>query len=94
MEDAKGRQTAGQSLDRHPVVYVGTAYCASNRVWQKSQASNPQGMPLFDGTAECELKHSELASHATHMRVEFSNLENWTLPSGPASQLGDDFYLG
>ena len=28
------------------------------------------------------------------MQVEFPNLENWTLSSGPASQLGDNFYLG
>ena len=28
------------------------------------------------------------------MQVEFPNLENWTLSSGPASQFGDDFYLG
>ena len=51
-------------------------------------------MPFFDGAAECELKQSELASHTNQMRVEFPNLENWTLSSGPASQLGDDFYLG
>ena len=56
VEDAKQRQTAGQCLDRHPAAYVGTAYCASDQVWQKSQASNPQGMPLFDGAVECELK--------------------------------------
>ena len=94
VEDAKRRQMAAQCLDRHPAAYVGTAYCASDRVWQKSQASNPEGMPLFDGAAECELKQSELASHTNQMRVEFPNLENWTLSSGPASQLGDDFYLG
>ena len=94
MEDAKRRQTAGQCLDRYPAAYVGTAYCAFDQVWQKSQASNPQGMPLFDGTAECELKPSELASHTNQMRVAFPNLENWTLSSGPASQLGDDYYLG
>ena len=51
-------------------------------------------MPLFDGTAKCELKQSELASHTNQMRMEFPNLENWTLSSGPASQLDDDFYLG
>ena len=84
----------GRCLDRHPAIYVGTTYCTSNQVWQKSQAPNLQGMPLFDGALECELKHSNLASHSTQMRVEFPNLENWMLSSGPASQLGYDFYLG
>ena len=51
-------------------------------------------MPLFDGAVECELKQSKLASHFNQMRVEFSNLENWTLLSGPTSQLADDYYLG
>ena len=85
VEDAKRRQMAGQCMGRHPATYIGTAYCTSNWVWQKSQAPNPQGMPLFDGAAECELKQSELASHTNQMQVEFSNLENWTLSSGTAS---------
>ena len=33
VEDAKGRHIARRSLNRHPVVYVGTAYCASYQVW-------------------------------------------------------------
>ena len=73
---------------------MGTAYCVSNWLWQKSQAPNPQGMPLFYGAAECELKQSKLALHSNQIRVEFPNLKNWTLSSGPASQLGDDYYLG
>ena len=81
-------------LDRHLAVYIGIAYCALDRVWQKNQAPNPQGMPLFDGAIECELKRFDLASHSTQMQVEFLNLENWMLSSGPSSQLGDDFYLG
>ena len=65
VEDAKRRQVEGRCLDRHPVVYVGTTYCASDQVWQKSQAPNPQGMPFFDGAIECKLRRSDLASHST-----------------------------
>ena len=54
----------GWCLDRHPLVYVETTYYASDRVWQKSQAPNRQGMLLFDGALECELKRSDLASHS------------------------------
>ena len=50
-------------------------------------------MSLFDGALEYELKRSDLASHSTQMWVEFSNLENLTLSSSPANQLGDNFYL-
>ena len=94
MADTKRRQVEGRYLDRHPTVYVGTTYCAFNQVWQKSQATSPQGMPLFDGASECELKTSNLANHLSQMHVEFHTLENWTLPSEPVSELGDDFYLG
>ena len=32
VEDTKRRQMVAQCLDRHPVAYIGMAYCASDRV--------------------------------------------------------------
>ena len=40
------------------------------------------------------MKHPDTTSHLNQLRMEFPNLETWLLPSGPPSQLGDDFYLG
>ena len=65
VEDAKRRHVDGRCLDCHPAIYVGIAYCALDRGWQKRQAPNSQGMLLFYGAVECELKRSDLASHST-----------------------------
>ena len=64
------------------------------RVWQKSQALTPQGMPLLDCSVEVDFKKPETSTHLSKLRVEFPDLEKWTLPRGPASQFGDEYYLG
>ena len=44
-------------------------------------------MPVFDRALECEMKQPDTASHLNQLWVEFPNLETWSLPSGPPSQL-------
>ena len=88
------RQVEASRLDRHPMEYVGAFYHAHDRVWQKSQALTPQGMPLLDCSVKADFKKPETSAHLSKLRVEFPDLEKWTLPCGPASQFGDEYYLG
>ena len=74
--------------------YVGAFYHAHDRVWQKSQALTPQDMPLLDCSVEADFKKPETSAHLSKLRVEFPDLEKWTLPRGAASQFGDEYYLG
>ena len=51
-------------------------------------------MPLLDCSVEADFKKPETSTHLSKLRVEFPDLEKWTLPRGPASQFGDEYYLG
>ena len=64
--------------------YVGAFYHAHNRVWQKSQALTPQGMPLLGCSMEADFKKPETSTHLSKLRVEFPDLEKWALPCGGA----------
>ena len=51
-------------------------------------------MPLLDYSVEADFKKSKTSAHLSKLHVEFPDLEKWTLPRGPASQFGDEYYLG
>ena len=65
----------GRCIDWHPATYVGMSYLTGDRVWQKSHASSPATMLVFDGALECEMKRPDTASYLNQLRVEFPNLE-------------------